>query len=494
MTNWDLDYAREYHDLSKLTPDSVQTRSVNASIIPRTHKLYRDLPSLPLPRPGLSSERALTSIRGGRTDRGGAALDLPVLSGLLHFSAGITRRTQIGDVTKAFRAASCTGACYHIDLHVVSGPLDGLHAGVYQYAVQNESLVPLRDGDSRGAVVEATCGAAAASYAEAFIVLTSTFWRNAWRYEDRTYRHAFWDSGTILANLLALTAAHGLEATLLLGFVDQQVNRLIDVDGEHEAALGVVALGRADGALPRAPDPVERLALPTEPLSAVEIEYPSIGRIHEASALIHCDAVQRWRSRDSNRVPSGGTASSINNSSEPLEAVIERRGSARRFKREPISREDLSTILGAAMAPLPSDFLRSAEDSLLDLCLIVNDVAGLQPGVYAYDMLGRQPEVIRPGTFRVEAGHIAFDQEAAAGAAVNIYFLADLDGVLERFGNRGYGAAQLEGGVRGGRVYLSAYALGLRATGLTFYDDDVIEFFAPHAAGRSVVFLVAVGR
>jgi hypothetical protein len=53
--------------------------------------------------------------------------------------------------------------------------------------------------------------------------------------------------------------------------------------------------------------------------------------------------------------------------------------------------------------------------------------------------------------------------------------------------------AQLEGGLIGGRVYLASYALGLGATGLTFFDDAVTEFFSPHASGKAVMFLVAFG-
>ena len=43
-------------------------------------------------------------------------------------------------------------------------------------------------------------------------------------------------------------------------------------------------------------------------------------------------------------------------------------------------------------------------------------------------------------------------------------------------------------------MYLAAYALRLGASGLTFFDDDVTEFFSPHAAGKSVMFLIALGR
>jgi nitroreductase len=79
-------------------------------------------------------------------------------------------------------------------------------------------------------------------------------------------------------------------------------------------------------------------------------------------------------------------------------------------------------------------------------------------------------------------------------AAVNVYSLANVSSVLARFGNRGYRAAQLEGGITGGRLYLAAYAQRFGASGLTFFDDEVTEFFSPHAAGKSVMFLVALGH
>jgi hypothetical protein len=77
---------------------------------------------------------------------------------------------------------------------------------------------------------------------------------------------------------------------------------------------------------------------------------------------------------------------------------------------------------------------------------------------------------------------------------VDIFFLADLKRILERYGNRGYRAIQLEAGAIGGRIYLAAYGHHLGATGLTFFDDDVINFFSPHAGDKSAIFLLAIGK
>jgi hypothetical protein len=101
---------------------------------------------------------------------------------------------------------------------------------------------------------------------------------------------------------------------------------------------------------------------------------------------------------------------------------------------------------------------------------------------------------LKEGGFRQQAGYLGLNQPMPADASVDIFFLTDLNPVLERFGNRGYRLAQLDASITAGKIYLAAYALRLGATGLTFYDDEVTDFFSPHAQGKSVMFLVALGK
>jgi SagB-type dehydrogenase family enzyme len=150
-------------------------------------------------------------------------------------------------------------------------------------------------------------------------------------------------------------------------------------------------------------------------------------------------------------------------------------------------------ILDSTTRPLPADFVGWDTGSLLGVYIIVNAVDGLPSGAYHYSQASGGLELLREGAFREEAGHLCFEQALGADAAAVMYYLADLDRLLERYGNRGYRAAQLESGVLVGNAYLCAHSLGLGATGMTFYDDAVTEFFSPHAQGRSVMFLVAVG-
>jgi hypothetical protein len=68
----------------------------------------------------------------------------------------------------------------------------------------------------------------------------------------------------------------------------------------------------------------------------------------------------------------------------------------------------------------------------------------------------------------------------------------DFPRALERFDNRG--DRELRGGITGGRIDLAAYVQRFGATGLTFFDDEVTEFFSPHATGKGVMLLAAVGH
>ncbi|MBV9894950.1 MAG: SagB family peptide dehydrogenase [Chloroflexi bacterium] len=417
----------------------------------------------------------MAAIAGNATKAHGT-MDLEALARLCYFSNGVTKVLR----GMPFRAAACTGALFHIEQYLVSADLPGLPAGVYHFGAHDNGLRQLRSGDFRQRVLKATGDEAHIQKAPVVMALTSTWWRNAWKYQARAYRHAFWDSGTILANLLAVAAANAIEASVVLGFEDASLNNLLDVDPTHEGTVALVALGTDAPPPQRAPD-VSPLALPTQRLSAHEVAYPEIAAAHAASSLPSSESAAAWRSQFG--PPQQKPATSVQ-TGESIEAVILRRGSTRRFTHAAIPRDALQTMLEVATTPVPSDAFIPT-----DLYLIVNAVDGLASGTYVWNRATRDLQPLRLGEFRREATYLDLGQELAGDAALNAYWLVNL-GQLD---DRSYRAAQLSAAIEGGKLYLAAYALHLGATGLTFFDDDVTDFFSPHAAGKSVMFLTAVG-
>jgi SagB-type dehydrogenase family enzyme len=402
------------------------------------------------------------------------------LAHVLRWGAGVVRtRTLPGATPTTSAPNSSAGALYPVELYLVCAELEVLQAGVYHFHPRELALRQLRRGDVRGALAQ-SASAPGLTEAAAVLVLTGIHWRSAWKYQARAYRHLFWDAGTMLANLLALASSGGIEARLLTGFVDAKVDRLVGADGEREWSLALLALGRAAPAPPCGE--LEPLQLEVAPLSRRDVLDPLASALHAASRLTDADDVRRYRA--SSRA--GVVAPSPPDWGKPLETILRTRGSIRDFSARPVPVSMLAAILERAAAPIPVDVPPANE-----IFVIANAVEGIEPGVYRF----RPPdgfELVRAGSFRRQAGYLCLEQPLGALAAGTIFLFAGLGPVLDTLGNRGYRAAQLEAGIRTGRIYLGAYASGLAATASTFYDDDVSRFVAP-GTGKSPLLAAAVG-
>ncbi len=505
LANRDIQAAWHYHDGTKHPHGRLMDpwHSFDPRKQPLPFKIYTHLDPIPLPTAAQSlAMPALSAVSAAVPPSADVSIpDIDAVARILHFSAGITKQIDYPWGPMFFRAAACTGALYHIELYLVCGDLPGLEAGVYHYAPHDSALRLLRRGDYRGLPVEASGNEPTVAEAPAILVFTDVFWRNACKYQAREYRHAFWDCGTILANALAMSSALEVPAQVVAGFVDASVNELLDLDPRREVAVALASLGCGSAPSPASPQPGP-LSLQTAPISDREKDFPAIREMHDASSLTDPAEAASWRvpnPSDPQLQPScpATTLCPLEDSQisgNSIESVIRRRGSTRHFAQEPITLQQLSTVLDKSTQGIPADFLNPPGSTLNDVYLIVNAVDGLASGAYVYHRGLGSLELLAEGEFRYQAGYLGLTQQLPADASVNIYLLADLQTVLERFGNRGYRAAQLEASTIAGKMYLAAYALRLGATGLTFYDDGVTQFFSPHAEGKSVMFLVALGK
>jgi SagB-type dehydrogenase family enzyme len=505
MNNRDLDVARGYHESTKLAYINLRNKPPLFKTYPGAQRI-----ALPTDSPALEAGTldavASSSGRTLQTSGPGPDLDLNHLAQLLHFSAAVVHRRvlpQTGQVH--YRAAASAGALYPIEVYLVCRSLPGIEAGIYHFSPADFSLEKLHSGDHRAYLAAATAGDPDIASSPACLVFTALFWRSAWKYRARSYRYCLWDNGTLLANLLAVGSSVGVPSRVIAGFVDDQVNRVLEIDANREGAICVVPLGSAEV---NPSNDVERALSSLEASSDDgqdgEIDYPEIQELHRASSLMSETEVRAWR-QSAAAGPIGQPADQLSDqnarylpekqevSTALLGQAILRRGSTRRFARTPMSYDQFGAILSCSTKPVPADFLAPGESSLLGYYIIVNAVEGLAQGAYYFSPEDRRLSLLKEGDFREEAGHLCFEQALGADASAVVFPMVDLGQVLDRYGNRGYRAAQLEAGVRVGKIYLCAHSIGLGASGITFYDDDVTEFFSPHATGKSLMFPVVLG-
>lgn len=496
MQNRDTSAALNYHESTKLA-------YINLSNKPPLYKSYSGLPTVSLPAdfpsPAIPTLEAVGTYQAG----GGPEPTLATLAQLLYFCAGVIRTGHFrlaGEVH--FRAAASAGGLYPVETYVVCGDIDGLDAGVYHFGPDTFQLTLLREGDFRSQLARAAGPDGAIATAPLTIVFSTVFWRSSWKYRTRGYRYCFWDNGTVAANLLAAAAGSGLPARVVNAFVDQWVDGLLGIDGTGEASTCLVAIGSGTGETPGGglPGPLEPVGGTSVITAPGEIDYPEIRETHAAMLLANEAEVRASRGGTGRTEPnpegplypfSASGYASVE--STPLGSTIKERGSTRRFEHVDIPFTHLAAILESATQGMSADFLEGRQESLQDLYVIVNAVEGLPRGAYYFSPGDRGLFLLKEGEFRQEAGHLGFEQALPHDASAVVFFMADLGRILDRYGNRGYRAAQLEAGIIGGRLYLASHSLGLGASGLTFYDDEVTEFFSPHAAGKSVMFVVPLG-
>ena len=500
--------ARKYHERTNHTPGRLRTDSFQLDFAnqPRPFKQYKSQPETALPAPELPKCEVFDTISASPVSPDIATgVSIADVATICWGSNGRVKTARSNGREIPYGAASCTGKLYHIELYLITGGSDEYTAGVYQYDPVDHQLVQLRTGDYRGFVSTATGSYESVLTAPMILLVTSHWWRNAWKYRNRTYRHAFWDSGTISAHILSLAHAYMIRAEICASHVDEQLAMLLGLSPESEAPLFAIPLG-AKSKHPPAPalDPIEPAI---EPYSPTVKTYPDIYDAWKQSRLDSGKTATSWREtcqeRGSLGIVAGNAADIVDlstysptlDNTRSLSETIKHRASRRSYAHTEMNPEDLATLLEYGSRGVPADW-RSEQHGRLqynDVYCLLNGVSAIPDGAYQYHPLESHLERIGPSDRSTKA-HLALDQPWAGEAHANIYYMANIDSIVRTLGNRGYRLAQLEAGISLGRVYLATYAHpGLGGTGLKFYDSLVTEPFSPRATDQTPMCLFAAG-
>jgi nitroreductase len=203
--------------------------------------------------------------------------------------------------------------------------------------------------------------------------------------------------------------------------------------------------------------------------------YPLAEAAHAAGGLAGAEAVRAWRAEIDGDEPGLDR--------QALGEAIRRRRSVRTYAPAPLPLDELRELLRWSEAPIPADAPRVVRQ-----VVTVAAVEGLEPGIYDAELglLAARDEA----DLRAGVGFAAMEQEHPRDAAVNVFQLGDLDAIVARLGERGYRWAQLEAGIRAGRLQVGAFMRGWGAAASTFFDDEVSKLLGTDDAP---LLMVAIG-
>jgi len=238
-----MNYGDDFQRLSKYNRQTLGGRTLDWDSKPGLYKKYPpELERFELEKPDRSGGRPLFSLlQERRSERNYRESVLPgiKLSQVLWAAQGISLATEYHQ----FRTAPSAGGLFPIETYCVINNVEGFKPGVYHYQVPFHALVLVKEGSFGMELARAALGQKMLRDASFNLVWSAMIERSKWKYEQRAYRYIYLDAGHIAQNTALAAVSCGLGSCQVGAFFDEEVNKIIDIDGANEFAVYMTSIG-----------------------------------------------------------------------------------------------------------------------------------------------------------------------------------------------------------------------------------------------------------
>jgi SagB-type dehydrogenase family enzyme len=210
---------------------------------PGRFKTYRDAETLQLPQPDFSEPADLWQSLGKRRserDTTPDPLSIEELAKLMWAAQGVTARAGM----HLLRTAPSAGALYPFENYLYVDRVEGVPQGIYHFDVAEFALKCLEEGNFNQQITAASLGQPVVRKAAVVIIWTAMMLRCMEKYRERAVRYIGMDLGHVCQNVQLAATALGLGSCPIGAFYDDELNGLVDVDGEEETVLYMVTVGK----------------------------------------------------------------------------------------------------------------------------------------------------------------------------------------------------------------------------------------------------------
>jgi len=203
----------------------------------RPHPLYLSSQRLALDAAGQASPVA-AALRGRRSAArfAPAPVSFAALSQVLRESACLT--AEYG------RGAPSAGALYPIDVYLAVTAVDGVPAGIYALDPHGAMLHRLpAPVDPREFLRDCLVFQNLADDSAFHVFFVGSFMRQRIKYGQRAYRFALIEAGHLAQAMMMCAQENGIGSCAVGGFLDQEVDELLCLDGVEQSVVYSVAFG-----------------------------------------------------------------------------------------------------------------------------------------------------------------------------------------------------------------------------------------------------------
>jgi SagB-type dehydrogenase family enzyme len=188
----------------------------------------------------------LAAIEARRTRRKYSAqpVSLAELSFLLWCSQGVKR---VSSRPATLRTVPSAGARHAFETYLLVHRVEGLAPGLYRYLAIEHTLIELDLSAELGEQITQACleQKQVRNSAVTFLWI-AVLDRMTWRYGERGYRYLHLDAGHVCQNLYLAAEAVDCGACAIGAFDEDQLNRLLKLDGEQLFAIYLASLGKKE--------------------------------------------------------------------------------------------------------------------------------------------------------------------------------------------------------------------------------------------------------
>jgi SagB-type dehydrogenase family enzyme len=204
-------------------------------------------PLIPLPPPpgialGQSPLRQLIDQRRSLREYAETPLSLEELSYLLWCTQGVE---EVVPGSRTTRTVPSAGSRHALETLVCVNRVEGLTPGIYRFVASKHALVEENLAENiRDRLTEACLGQGPVKTSCATFVWVAVVYRMNYRYGERGYRYLYLDAGHVCQSLYLAAEAIDCGACGIAAFQDDEVNRVLKLDGESQFAIYLGAVGK----------------------------------------------------------------------------------------------------------------------------------------------------------------------------------------------------------------------------------------------------------
>ena len=233
-----------YHQETKYRKEAMPQGGLDWAHQPSPYKEFayalKHFPIRPLEQKGGKSLWETIAQRRSIREFSNQSITFLELSQLIWATQGITLRAWGFE----FRASPSAGALYPIETYLVVNRVEEIPPGLYHYNGKRAQLILLKEGYLGPELCQAGLGQEMLEEASCVFVWTAIVERSKWKYRERAYRYIYMDAGHIGQTLYLAATALDLGCCTVGAFFDEEVDRVIGVDGKNEISVYLGAVGR----------------------------------------------------------------------------------------------------------------------------------------------------------------------------------------------------------------------------------------------------------